>query len=372
MGVTLKGLAWDHRRCWGPLEASIPAYCAAHPDIDIRWDRRSLFEFGEGRLDEAVRTHDLVVFDHPFVGEVARDGLLVPLELVSRCRSKSGFCGRLGRQVVAVLSGRWSPMGAADRCRGAGRGLPARPPRRLRRARAAHARGRRRPWPPGRRRGQVARPAAGADRRHVPDHHRRRVDRPRDRRVAGGLPRPRCRRRNRRSAARDRGDGPSGLVVVESDPLLRAHDPPRRRRLCPLRLRLRQLRLARQRRRISASPTFRRRRRGGRCLAAPALVSAPSRKTATRRSPMRSISAAPTTSAATTSPPAASRDRCRPGPMRRSTARRAISSPIRSPPFRARICAEPIPASSPSSAPALIRLRRRSGATSRRAISPTG
>ena len=74
MGVALKGLAWDHRRCWGPLDASIPAYTAAHPDLTIEWDRRSLYEFGEGRIEDVVKTHDLVVFDHPFIGEIARDG----------------------------------------------------------------------------------------------------------------------------------------------------------------------------------------------------------------------------------------------------------------------------------------------------------
>ncbi|MCB1487108.1 MAG: extracellular solute-binding protein [Bauldia sp.] len=80
MGVALKGLAWDHRRCWGPLDASIPAYTAAHPDLTIEWDRRSLYEFGEGRIEDVVKTHDLVVFDHPFIGEIARDGLLVPFD----------------------------------------------------------------------------------------------------------------------------------------------------------------------------------------------------------------------------------------------------------------------------------------------------
>ena len=80
MGVSLKGLAWDHRRCWGPLDASVPTYRARHPDLSIEWDRRSLYEFGEGRLNQAVKTHDLVIFDHPFVGEVARDGLLLPLD----------------------------------------------------------------------------------------------------------------------------------------------------------------------------------------------------------------------------------------------------------------------------------------------------
>jgi multiple sugar transport system substrate-binding protein len=80
MGRTLTGLAWDHRRCWGPLEASIPGYLAAHSGLAIRWDRRSLYEFGEGRLEDVVRSYDLVLLDHPFIGDAARDGLLVPFD----------------------------------------------------------------------------------------------------------------------------------------------------------------------------------------------------------------------------------------------------------------------------------------------------
>jgi multiple sugar transport system substrate-binding protein len=80
MGLTLRGLAWDHERCWGPLDASVAPWRADHPGLDIVWDRRSLYEFGEGRIEEAVRNYDLVIFDHPFVGEIARDGLMVPLD----------------------------------------------------------------------------------------------------------------------------------------------------------------------------------------------------------------------------------------------------------------------------------------------------
>lgn len=80
MSILLKGLAWDHRRCWGPLEASVPDYRAGHAGLDIQWDRRSLLEFGEGRLDTVAKTYDLVVFDHPFVGEIAEQGLLVPFD----------------------------------------------------------------------------------------------------------------------------------------------------------------------------------------------------------------------------------------------------------------------------------------------------
>ncbi|MFI0847087.1 ABC transporter substrate-binding protein [Mesorhizobium sp. IMUNJ 23232] len=78
--LKLRGLAWDHRRCWGPLDASVGPYCAAHPGIEIEWDRRSLYEFGEGALDPVLAAYDLVVFDHPFIGDIARGRLMVPFD----------------------------------------------------------------------------------------------------------------------------------------------------------------------------------------------------------------------------------------------------------------------------------------------------
>ena len=78
--ATLRGLAWDHRRCWGPLDASVASYGALHPELDIIWDRRSLYEFGEGALDTVLSNYDLIVFDHPFIGEIAEGGLMVPFD----------------------------------------------------------------------------------------------------------------------------------------------------------------------------------------------------------------------------------------------------------------------------------------------------
>jgi multiple sugar transport system substrate-binding protein len=78
--VTLRGLAWDHKRCWGPLEASARALAERHGGLRIVWDRRSLYEFGEGPLNGALRDYDLVVFDHPFIGDIARDKLLIPFD----------------------------------------------------------------------------------------------------------------------------------------------------------------------------------------------------------------------------------------------------------------------------------------------------
>jgi multiple sugar transport system substrate-binding protein len=77
--ILLRGLAWDHKRCWGPLEASIEPYCETRPGLRIEWDRRSLWEFGEGRLDGPAAEYDLIIYDHPFVGEAARDGMMIDL-----------------------------------------------------------------------------------------------------------------------------------------------------------------------------------------------------------------------------------------------------------------------------------------------------
>ncbi|MDR3372131.1 MAG: extracellular solute-binding protein [Ancalomicrobiaceae bacterium] len=78
--IELRGLAWDHRRCWGPLDASVAPYCAAHPDLRIAWDRRSLYEFGEGALADVLADYDLIIFDHPFIGDIAASQLLAPFD----------------------------------------------------------------------------------------------------------------------------------------------------------------------------------------------------------------------------------------------------------------------------------------------------
>ncbi|WP_434362509.1 extracellular solute-binding protein [Parasalinivibrio latis] len=70
--IRLKGLAWDHKRCWGPLESSIPVFRELHPNVDIEWDRQHLSSFGEGDLQSVLERYDLLIIDHPFIGEAAK------------------------------------------------------------------------------------------------------------------------------------------------------------------------------------------------------------------------------------------------------------------------------------------------------------
>jgi len=79
VGITLTGLTWDHPRGYAPLQRGVAEYRKLNPEIDIRWDRRSLREFGEAPIEQYIDRYDLLVVDHPFVGYAAAHGALVDL-----------------------------------------------------------------------------------------------------------------------------------------------------------------------------------------------------------------------------------------------------------------------------------------------------
>jgi multiple sugar transport system substrate-binding protein len=78
--ITLKGITWRHRRAVDPLLATLPAFRAAHPGIEVDWASRPLSGFEFDPVDRLAERYDLVVFDHPFVGLVARSRCLLPLD----------------------------------------------------------------------------------------------------------------------------------------------------------------------------------------------------------------------------------------------------------------------------------------------------
>jgi multiple sugar transport system substrate-binding protein len=79
LGITLKGLTWDHPRGYAPLLGGAPEYEKQNPGIKIHWDRRSLREFGEAPIEQYLDRYDLLIVDHPFVGFAAAHGALVDL-----------------------------------------------------------------------------------------------------------------------------------------------------------------------------------------------------------------------------------------------------------------------------------------------------
>lgn len=78
-GPTLRGMTWNHPRGWQPLEACSALWCE-RTGVSITWDRRSLQDFESFPVDELAREYDLIVIDHPHVGQVARENCLLPLQ----------------------------------------------------------------------------------------------------------------------------------------------------------------------------------------------------------------------------------------------------------------------------------------------------
>jgi multiple sugar transport system substrate-binding protein len=77
--TVLSGLTWDHPRGYAPLVGGALEYEKLNPGVKIRWDRRTLREFGEAPIEQYIDRYDLLIVDHPFVGYAAAHGALVNL-----------------------------------------------------------------------------------------------------------------------------------------------------------------------------------------------------------------------------------------------------------------------------------------------------
>lgn len=66
--LELTGITWDHSRALPPLVATAQRYEELHPGVRIRWEKRSLHEFGHLPVNTLAERFDLIVIDHPCAG----------------------------------------------------------------------------------------------------------------------------------------------------------------------------------------------------------------------------------------------------------------------------------------------------------------
>ena len=78
--VELRGMTWDHSRGFDPMVATSERFAETRPGVSITWERRSLQAFADRPIKDMASDYDLMVIDHPHVGEVARSGELLPLD----------------------------------------------------------------------------------------------------------------------------------------------------------------------------------------------------------------------------------------------------------------------------------------------------
>ena len=114
MTVRLSGLTWDHPRGYRVLDALAGAL---EPDVSVHWQRQPLEGFESRPLRTLADDFDLLVVDHPGLGEAIRDGALLPLDEVFGAQELAAWrTGSVGASYDSyVLGGRpWAlPLDAA-------------------------------------------------------------------------------------------------------------------------------------------------------------------------------------------------------------------------------------------------------------------
>lgn len=81
--IRLKGMTWSHPRGYAPMVACSRIW-NEKTGIEIEWDKRSLQDFESYPVEELARAYDLIVIDHPHVGEITAQGCLVALDISGR------------------------------------------------------------------------------------------------------------------------------------------------------------------------------------------------------------------------------------------------------------------------------------------------
>lgn len=78
--AVLRGMTWNHSRALPPLAACAQRFEELHPGVEISWRKRTLHEFGHSSLKPLCRRYDLLIIDHPMLGDAHRDDLLLDLD----------------------------------------------------------------------------------------------------------------------------------------------------------------------------------------------------------------------------------------------------------------------------------------------------
>ncbi|MBO1038587.1 ABC transporter substrate-binding protein [Brucella pituitosa] len=81
--IRLKGMTWSHPRGYDPMVAGAEQWLADR-GVEIEWEKRSLQDFETFPVEELARNFDMIVIDHPHVGQITKEGCLVPLDVAGR------------------------------------------------------------------------------------------------------------------------------------------------------------------------------------------------------------------------------------------------------------------------------------------------
>lgn len=76
----LTGITWDHSRGYTPMVATAQRFSEMHPEVEITWQKRTLQEFADKPVGRLAQDYDLIVLDHPWIGQAAEEQVILPLD----------------------------------------------------------------------------------------------------------------------------------------------------------------------------------------------------------------------------------------------------------------------------------------------------
>ncbi len=80
MKCMLKGITWDHPRGYESIEAVSREYTNIHPEVCFQWDKQSLKNFGDYPVEKLAEKYDLIMLDHPHIGNAVKANALLALD----------------------------------------------------------------------------------------------------------------------------------------------------------------------------------------------------------------------------------------------------------------------------------------------------
>ena len=78
--IELTGITWNHTRGYLPMVATAQRFSELYPEVSITWQKRSLQQFADMPLAKLASQFDLMVIDHPSIGEAAEEQLVLALD----------------------------------------------------------------------------------------------------------------------------------------------------------------------------------------------------------------------------------------------------------------------------------------------------
>ena len=78
--MTFEGLTWDHPRGYDALAETARRVNARRAQPLIRWNKQPLEGFESAPIGSLAESNDLLVMDHPHIGEAIAEGCFLPLE----------------------------------------------------------------------------------------------------------------------------------------------------------------------------------------------------------------------------------------------------------------------------------------------------